>query len=130
MEECILCFVLAGEELNIINDQYVYHLIEVHKIIGVVILDGINELYSEFFGSNVQYGLAREFFFNFNSNGLGQVSFSKSDTTIYKEWVESGSARFFCDSSSGRTCQSVAIAFDEVLKGVVRVELRLYVDLF
>src|SRR5690606_3591618 len=39
MEENILCAGLSGKQLDVINDQYVYYLIEVDKIIAVVLFN-------------------------------------------------------------------------------------------
>jgi hypothetical protein len=41
MKEDILCFCFICEELNIINNQHIYLLIEMNKIVGAVIFQRI-----------------------------------------------------------------------------------------
>src|ERR1017187_9268496 len=94
VEEGILCLVLAGKELNVVNNQHIYHLIEMHKVIGIVVFYGIDKLYREFFRGNIQNGFAWKLFLDLDADCLGKMCFAKPYSTIYKERVKGGSSRF------------------------------------
>ena len=49
VEKHVLRFFLAAEELHIINDEYIHHLIEVTEVIDSVVADRIDELVGETF---------------------------------------------------------------------------------
>ncbi len=59
MEEGILSFLLPGEFVYIINDQYINHLVKMEKIIFIVVPDGIHKLGLELIGIYVQNGLSQ-----------------------------------------------------------------------
>ena len=46
VKEHILRFFFSRQELNVVDDQYVDHLVEMHKIVLVVISDGFNFMIS------------------------------------------------------------------------------------
>src|ERR1051326_4298883 len=101
VEENILSFFFSREEMHIVNDEHINHLVKIYKIICVIILNGVNELICETLRRNIQNSFTRKFFLNLNSNCMSKVSFTQTNATINKKWVERSFARFVgnCKSS-------------------------------
>ena len=57
MEEVILGLGLSGEELNVVYQENIDHLVEIHKVVYIVVSDGVNKLVDEALRGNIQYGL-------------------------------------------------------------------------
>ena len=68
--------------------------------------------------------------FGFQSNGVAKMGFAQTCPAIDDQGVESTLARVFGHFEAGRTCQSVAIAFNKALESVVFVELRVDLKFF
>jgi hypothetical protein len=73
MEENILSFFLIGKVVNIVNQQHIYHLIEMDKVVLTVVSDRIDKLIDKLLAANVKHGLFGKIIFYFNSNCLKQV---------------------------------------------------------
>ena len=67
MEEDILSLFFSTEELYVVNNQHVYHLIEVAEVVHCVVSDRVNKLMSESFRGNIQDCFVWSLIFNLNS---------------------------------------------------------------
>src|SRR5690606_36376097 len=72
-EKDLLCFYLSGEKLDVVNQQHVNQLIEVHKIIDRTVLYGINVLLDKFFGLYIQHHFVRKIGLDRGADRLDQV---------------------------------------------------------
>src|SRR5690606_38584481 len=88
MEEHLLCPVLTCQKLNIINDQDIDLHVKIREAFNVPILDGIHKLVHKFFRRYIQDELVFQTVFYFISNGLHQMGFTKTYSTIYHQGVE------------------------------------------
>ena len=52
-KECILRFFSPVKKLNIINDQYIYQLVKMNKIIDRIIAAMIHKLVDKFFRAHI-----------------------------------------------------------------------------
>ena len=82
MEEYVLSFFFTGEELNVVDNQNIYHLIEMNEVVGRLILDGIDELMRKLLGLNVKHSFVREIFLDGNTDGMRKVCFSETNTAV------------------------------------------------
>src|SRR5258708_24418931 len=102
MEEYILCLFFSGEELNIIQNKHINHLVEMNEVILCVVLYSINKLIRKFFRGDIQNNFFRVLILYFNTYGMHKMGLSHSDTTIYKKRVEGSSTGFACYCITGR----------------------------
>src|SRR5690606_4365523 len=129
VEENVLRFLFACEELHIVNDQHVHHLIELLEVSHGVVLHSFNELLRELLCGNIENGLLRVVALDLDADGMGEVGLAQAYTTIDQQRVECSATRLLRYGETGAPCQAIAIALDEVLKGIVRVQVALYLDL-
>src|SRR5437868_4237223 len=87
-EECVLRFFRFCKKLNVVDYQDVNQLVKMDKIIYRIITTMIHELVDELLRTYIQNNLIGIGPFYFVSNGLGQVCFSKSYSTINNQRVE------------------------------------------
>ena len=130
MEENFLGFLFAGNKLDIVDDQYIYHLVEIYKIIDRVVFDGLNDLVGKFFGRHVQHGFRIHLANNVVADGLCQVGFTEAHIAEDKQWVKGCATRFFGDSQTRIPRQAVAVTLNKIIKNIIRVELRINLDTF
>ena len=130
VEKHILCAGFPRKELNVVDDEHINHLVEVDEIRAVVVLVGRHILGRKLFGLHVKHGLLRVQTFGFQSDGVAEVGLSQTSAAIDDQGVERALSRVFGHFKAGGTRQAVAFAFDEVVEGVVFVELRVDLQLF
>ena len=94
VKEDILRFLLAAEELNVIDDEHINHLIEMTEVIHRIVSDGIDELVCEFLRAHVQYREFRLTRFDLKPNGVRKVGFSQSRPAINQQGIEGSSTGF------------------------------------
>src|SRR5690606_9726320 len=94
MEENILSSSFAGKQLNVINNQHIYNLIEVNKIVAIVLFYRFNILLRKFFRRNIKHCFFGIFVFNVNTNCVPQMCFSQTYSAKNQQWVEGSSTRF------------------------------------
>ena len=83
VEEGILCARLSGQLLDIVDDQYIDHLVEVDEIGDLTTLVGSLELGLEFVHRNVEHIELRMALTNLVADGLYDVRLTQSRITIY-----------------------------------------------
>ena len=75
VEEDILRLFLSAEELHVVDDQHVHHLIEVAEIVDRVVPHCVNELMRESLRADVQDRFVRLAVLDFQPNGVREVGF-------------------------------------------------------
>ena len=86
LEECILGRVLLCKFVNIIDDEYIYRLVEVQEVCKFVLdSDSIHILGHEDICCNIKDNLLREFSLYLKTDSLCKVCFSKTTSSIYKK---------------------------------------------
>ena len=89
LEENILRFEFVGQVVNVIHDEHVDHLIEMHKIVGGIIFYRINELIQKFRCLNVQNGFIGKIFLDFDSDSVCKMCFTQSGIAENEERIDS-----------------------------------------
>jgi len=128
VEEHVLRLLLATEELHIIDDEHIHHLVKVAEVVDRVVSNGVNELVREALRAHVQHCLVRLTVLDLQPNCVREVRLAQSNTAVDEEGVEGGSARLVGHGKTGASCKSVALAFNKVLEGVVGVEVGINVE--
>ena len=108
--------------LDVVDNQYVDHLVEMDEIRNFAVLVGGLELRLELVHRNVkhlQFGMALP---HFVADRLHDVGLAQSGVAVYIQRVERRMARIDRDGHTRRTGQAVALPFDEGCERVVRVE--------
>jgi hypothetical protein len=82
VEEHLLCFLAAGEELHVIQYQQVYLQVIVLKLLHLVVLQGVEELRGEIVLINIQGHFARHVVFDLVANGLYEVGLAYPYATV------------------------------------------------
>src|SRR3982751_178170 len=113
---------LAGEELDVINQEHIGLPIFFAKLDERIILDRVDVFVGKFLGRNVSD--ARAFFVRGNmlTDGMKQMSFAETDATI----EEQGIGRFpgrFSDGFEGGVRKVIVVADNKHLKGVLGIEV-------
>ena len=73
VEEHVLRLLLAAEELHIVDDEHIHHLVEVAEVVDRVVAYCVDELVREAFGAHVQHRLVRLTVLDFQPNGVREV---------------------------------------------------------
>ena len=76
VEECVLCVLLSGEFLYVVDDEYVDGLVERNEVVTLVLDYGIGPLHHEEVGRDVEYAQFGVEFLYLQSDGIDQVGFS------------------------------------------------------
>ena len=116
MEECVLCSGFSRKFLNVVNQKYIYRLIEIEEIILRVVPYRVGVLNLESICRNVEHSFARVHLFCHNSDGIGKVSFSYTRFSINEKWTENSFPRIVGDAQGGSACQFVAFAFNQIVE--------------
>ncbi len=129
MEEDVLCLFLATEELHVVDDQHIHHLVEVAEVVDGVVPNGVDELVREALRTHVEHRLVRLLVLDLQPNGVGEMRFAQTHTSVDQEGIEGCSARFV---GHGETCaprKTVAFTFDEAVERVVGIQVGVDVQL-
>lgn len=125
MEESLLGFLTAARpELDVVDDEDIYHLVEVDEVVDVVVASSLGVLLHELFTGNVEDGLFGVQLLGLETNGVGEVGFAEAYVAVEQQRIESGLPRFLCHGVAGGASQAVALALDEVLQRVGGAQLR------
>ena len=82
VEEHILRLFLSTEELHVVDDQHVHHLIEVAEVVDRVVSHCVNELMREALRADVEDGFVRLAALDFQPNGMCEVGFSEPNPSV------------------------------------------------
>ncbi len=126
VEKFFLNAFLAGEKLDVVNEEHVGLAVFLAELGELVVLDAVNVFVGEFLGRKV--GDRAPFLFaecrNLLADGVKQMRLSQPDTAIKKQRVVgfSGSLGNGLGSCIG---EIVVVADDERIKRVLGIEMRL-----
>ena len=88
VEEDVLGLLFAAEELYVINEQHIHHLVEVTEVVDGIIPHRINELVGELFRANVEHGEFGIAFLDLQTNGVCKVRLTKTRRSVDQQWIE------------------------------------------
>ncbi len=129
MEEHILCLLLAGEELHVVDEENVHHLIELREVTHGIVLHRFDELLRELLGRNVEDRLVRMVLLDLDADGMREMRLTQTYTTVDQQRIEGCASRLLRNGITGTAGQSVAIPFDERIEGIVPIEVAFDLDL-
>ena len=124
VEECLLCALLANPLLNIVDDEQVDGLVEMHKVVERVLAYRVGVLQFEEAGADIEHALLRIDLLHTIADGINKMCLSTSRRSVDKHRVELAGLRMLSDGQSNTTRQFVAIALDEVRESLMRIQLR------
>ena len=124
VEEGVLCTLLVFPLLYVVNYQNVDGLIEVDEVVDSVAQHGIGVLHLKQSGADVEHTLFWIDALGFDAYSINKVGLATSRRTEYEERVELHVLRMFGYGLTYGAWQLVAVAFDIVAEGEVRVQLR------
>jgi len=121
VEELLLDPFLAGEELDVVNQQHVRLAIFLPKLHQLVVLDAVDVFVGELFGGDV--GDTRAFAIGDDvlSDGVQQVGFAEADAAVEEQGVV-GFAGRLGDREGRGVGEIVVVAHDERFKRVPRIK--------
>ena len=123
VEELLLGALLAGQELDVVDEQHV-HVAELVAEAGhLVVAHGVDHLVGELLARDVADGGLRLAALHVVADGMHQVGFAHADAAIDEERVV-GFGWALRDGLRRRHGELVAAADDEGVELVARVELR------
>ena len=128
MEETVLCCCFTRQELNIIDNQNINHLIIILEVCFILRFSRFYEILNEFFRRLIKYNLIRKRSFYLQTNCLSQVRFSNTISAINKQWVKSGCSRSFCNRFCNCAGKLVAFAFYKIIKRLICFQIRINID--
>ena len=123
MEESKLCLLQRCELLNIIDDEDIDVLIEIDEVVDGVLTHTVGILNLEQVGGDVEDPQLGMQFLQTQTNRIHQVCLTGAGASIDEERIEGGLLGILCDGKTHGARQLVGLAFDEVLKGVIRTQL-------
>ena len=119
MEEFFLSRNLAGDELDIVDQEHVGVSVFFFELRGCFFLDGADEFVCEVFAFDEDDIEVRLGAFDFIGDGFHQVSFSEAGSAVEEEGVVGG--RIFGNGDGSGVGELIGAADDEVIEGVVFV---------
>ena len=124
MEKGVLCSGFSRQILNIINQQDIYTLIEIDKIIDCIASDSICILYLKKMRRQIQNTCRRIFFLYTYTDSLHQMCFSNARFSIQEQRVKGCLTGFF--SNRLTCCTSKFITYSRIIifKIINRIQLR------
>jgi len=130
MEEDILGFLFVGEVVNIVQDQDIHHLVEMDEIIGRMAFEGIYKLLGKLLGADVQHRLVGEQLTNLVADGLGQMGFAKTCSTVQHQGIEGSGPWFGSYCETCRPSKAVAVTLHKRIESITRIQLGIHLHLF
>ena len=88
-------------------------------------VDCILELQFKGISGDIQHSCVLKLLSHVVANGIRQVGLAYSTATEEEQWVEDGLTRLLSNLHTRSTRQLIRLALDEVVKGVLEIELRL-----
>ncbi len=110
--------------LYVVNNQHIDGLIEIDEVVDRVLSTGIGKLHLEQAGTDIEYALLRIHLLATHTDGVDEVRLATARGTIDKEGVERRLAWMLSDGETHRSRELVGIALDEVLEGLLGIQLR------
>ena len=124
MEECILRLIFSDQFLDIIQDQHIHTLIEIHEVVCRISPDSLRILYGKEMGRYIQHLLFRMDLLDAITDCVAQMGFSHTGCTVNKHRII-GLSRCLSYFLTGRTDQPVACSFKIIIEIVFGVQVRI-----
>ena len=123
VEKFLLNAFLAGEELDVVNQQHVGLAVFLAELDELVVLDSVNVFVGELFGGEI--GDARALFVadDVLADGVEQMRLAQADAAVKEERIV-GFAGRLGDGQRGGIGKIVVVADDERFKGVFGIEMQ------
>src|SRR5439155_3497088 len=115
--------ILAGEELDVVDQQHVDRPIAGPEVDHPAFLDGRDHLVHEFFAGHVSDPPAVMLLQHGMTDGMHQVRLAETDATVEEQRVVRFRRRF-CYGAAGRMGKAGVVAHHEMLELKFRIELR------
>ena len=125
MEELLLGAVLAGEELDVVDQQGVDADELALELVGGLLLQGAEEGVVELVGAQVQDPRGRIVGTHQVAGGDHQVGLAEAGAAVQQQRIVGAVAGFQRGLPGGGAAELVAAAFDEVVEGVMGIEVAL-----
>ena len=123
MEEFLLGGGLTGDELNIVDEQYVAGAVLVAELVHSLTGQGIDHLIGEILALDVNDPHVADLLLQLVGDGVQKVGLTQTAGAVDKERVV-GLSGAVCHRKARGVSKLVGGAYDEVLKGVLKVEGR------
>ena len=92
-----------------------------YKVVNSLVTAVVNKLVNEFFAAYIQYYFITVQAFYLVTDGLCQVCFTQTNTTVKLLRVKRCGARFFSKPFTGTAANPVTITFNKCFKGICLV---------
>ena len=129
MEKLLLDSFLAGQELDIVNQEDVHGSIRGFEMLHAALGQGGDEIIHEFFRSGVNDFGFRVPFEHLRADGLHQMGLAQTHAAVDEQRVVHRT-RFFADRDRSRVGQLIVGADNESVKGVFRIQGLVAVGFF
>ena len=123
VEEFLLAAVLAGEELDVVDHQRIDRAVRLLELVDGVVLQGTHHVTDESLAVHVGDPRARARCPDPVGNRMHEMGLAEADPAIEEQRVV-GATRILGDLQCRRPRHLVALAFDEILEGELRVDPR------
>ena len=123
MEELLLRALLAGEELNVIDQQRIERAVRRLELVDRVVLQGAHHVADEALRMNVRDARLAVPRLDEMRDRVHQVCLAESHATIEEQRVI-GAARILRDLQGGRFRELIALALDEGGEAEIRIQAR------
>ena len=123
MEELFLGALLAGQELDVVDEQHIHTAVLVAEAGHLVVAHGVDQLVRKLLAGNIADGCVRHARLHTMADGLHQVGLAHAYAAIHEERVV-GLGRALRHSLRGSMRELVARADHEAVELVARVQLR------
>ena len=122
MEEGVLCGLLAHHLLDIVHDEHIYALVEMHEIVHIVLVNRRGILNLKESGTQIKHPLVGMQFLHTCTDGIYQVSLTHTAGTVYEEGIECLLTGVLGNGKSDAARQLIAGALNEIAKVLFRIE--------
>ena len=123
MEKFLLRGVLAGDELDIVDEKEVRAAVFETELVVFAFAQGVDELICKLVALDVDDVVVRVVLMNFVRNGIEKMRLPNAGRAVDEKWVIR-SRGLFRNGDGGGVCKLVAVADDEVIERKLRVELN------
>ena len=121
VEELVLRAFLAGDELDVVDEQDVDRAVALTELQNPVVADGVDHLVHETFRRDVGEPQPRRVLHDVLADGVHQVGLAQADAAVDEQRVV-GERRCFGHRPAGGVRELVRGADDEGVEGVARVQ--------
>ena len=123
VEEFLLRAVLAGEELDVINQEHIDLPVAFAEFLEFAVLDGADVVVGELFGGDVENLQVLFVLLDEMADGLHQVGLAEPHAAVQKQRIVRA-GRSLRHRARRRRCKPVVLAHDKRIERAARIEAR------